>query len=386
MLEAYTKPDSSDKRFYVFNYNCWQYDYYEEPAIAIVASMLDMLNNADDLEKEKAKMVMKEITGKFIENRIGINLIEKYEDIKDKYKDNNKKRYDFDELFSFKSTVDFTRKKIKELADERTILFIVDELDRCMPEYSIKVLERLHHLFDDIENVIVLLAIDSRQLEYSVRQIYGNYVDTQRYLKKFISFSVELNVGEIQDSILDKYIYYFTNFNDFEDVASIIKKLINLSDIDIRNLDKLIEKIDLIHRISFNGYQGSEVLLFEMVWGLMKCKLIQAENAGIDTKYLRRLTWIPQIDKSQFVGLEQCISDEMIEYLKELKKNAVKSVSIKYTGEEKLYVRDDAVSMVWYILDMVLADERSFAYINEDRVRETVDLCAKFCELGKKMW
>lgn len=29
----------------------------------------------------------------------------------------------------------------------------------------------------------------------------------------------------------------------------------------------------------------------------MKCKLIQAENAGIDTKYLRRLTWIPQIDK-----------------------------------------------------------------------------------------
>lgn len=85
MLEAYTKPDSSDKRFYVFNYNCWQYDYYEEPAIAIVASMLDMLNNADDLEKEKAKMVMKEITGKFIENRIGINLIETYEDIKDKY-------------------------------------------------------------------------------------------------------------------------------------------------------------------------------------------------------------------------------------------------------------------------------------------------------------
>lgn len=75
-------------------------------------------------------------------------------------------------------------------------------------------------------------------------------------------------MGEIQDSILDKYIYYFTNFNDFEDVASIIKKLINLSDIDIRNLDKLIEKIDLIHRISFNVYQGSEVLLFEMVWGL----------------------------------------------------------------------------------------------------------------------
>lgn len=49
----------------------------------------------------------------------------------------------------------------------------MDELDRCLPAYTIKVLERLHHIFTDIDNVIVIIAMDKKQVEHVVGQIYG---------------------------------------------------------------------------------------------------------------------------------------------------------------------------------------------------------------------
>ena len=40
----------------------------------------------------------------------------------------------------------------KALTESNTVVIIVDELDRCIPEYAIKVLERLHHLTEEKEN------------------------------------------------------------------------------------------------------------------------------------------------------------------------------------------------------------------------------------------
>ena len=31
-------------RYILFHYNCWEYDYYEEPLVAIVASILDQID------------------------------------------------------------------------------------------------------------------------------------------------------------------------------------------------------------------------------------------------------------------------------------------------------------------------------------------------------
>lgn len=40
---------------------------------------------------------------------------------------------------------------------------MVDELDRCEPDYSLNVLNRLHNLFD-IPNCVVLLAVNKALL------------------------------------------------------------------------------------------------------------------------------------------------------------------------------------------------------------------------------
>lgn len=38
LREVQTEQAKEDK-YFVFHYNCWQYDYYEEPAIAIISAM-----------------------------------------------------------------------------------------------------------------------------------------------------------------------------------------------------------------------------------------------------------------------------------------------------------------------------------------------------------
>ncbi len=50
--------ETNDDKYFVFNYNCWKYDYYEEPSIAIVSSMLDKIVEEERLFSQKAENFM----------------------------------------------------------------------------------------------------------------------------------------------------------------------------------------------------------------------------------------------------------------------------------------------------------------------------------------
>lgn len=45
-LSPVVNEETYDDKFYVFHYNCWQYDYYEEPSVAIISAMLGKLLEA----------------------------------------------------------------------------------------------------------------------------------------------------------------------------------------------------------------------------------------------------------------------------------------------------------------------------------------------------
>ena len=329
-LEVLQNEETQDDRFYVFHYNCWQYDYYEEPAVAIVSAMLEKRgkdNKAENaLQKEYTdlKTVLGKIAGEFTKNKIGINLVELCNELEENKGDKRENPSDFDNMFAFKKTLDFTRNQIRELSKNKTVLLVVDELDRCMPEYAIKVLERLHHMFEGLDNVIVLLAIDSTQLEHSVKEIYGEQVDTERYLRKFIGFRIRLDVGKVQNQILKNYEYYFYRFENLAECCPIVLMLIKLAHIDIRNMDKLIEKIAMIHDLSVDKSikQPGEVLLFEFIWGLTKYKIYEKMESDLNLSKYLSLYWLVEIDYRTYVDLDFACGEELMAYLKELKQNA----------------------------------------------------------------
>ena len=54
----------------------------------------------------------------------------------------------------------------------KPVVIFIDELDRCKPDYSLLLLERMKHLLN-IEGIVFILSIDRNQLENSIKTVYG---------------------------------------------------------------------------------------------------------------------------------------------------------------------------------------------------------------------
>ena len=70
------------------------------------------------------------------------------------------------------------------------LTIIVDELDRCRPDFALALLERIKHLFE-VENVAFVLLVNRDQIESYIKSVYGD-VDARAYLLKFANLFVDL--------------------------------------------------------------------------------------------------------------------------------------------------------------------------------------------------
>lgn len=68
----------------------------------------------------------------------------------------------------------------------KPLFVIIDELDRCRPDYAIKVLEEVKHLFD-IPGVVFIIAMHGDQLEHSIAAVYGAKFEAKSYLNRFFT-------------------------------------------------------------------------------------------------------------------------------------------------------------------------------------------------------
>ena len=298
-IRDYGQEGTTLGRFLVLHYNCWQYDYYEEPLIAIVSAMMDAIDDEVCLlpseTKEIIKNALREIAkdflneaNRFVKKKTGIN-IKKWVTFWKTAKENAEKKieenHSFDTYFEFKKKLAKLKNTIGSLSKDQTVLFVVDELDRCLPEYAIKVLERLHHVFDDIPNVQVVLSVDKQQLENTVSQIYGTGASVESYLAKFIDFEVKLEAGTIQDNFEIRFKYYTKNFE-------LINKDINQSEIDhfitaimegidMRKRIAIVEKCQLLHTfVSNNSVMDSSLMCMEILMVILYESKIDLETAN----------------------------------------------------------------------------------------------------------
>ncbi len=283
MLEERLREEQSettgDNQYFLFHYNCWQYDYYEEPAVAMVSSLLDTVKGEENIFGGTidrtvqaswviAKEEVKKIAGRFIEKHIGLNLIDTIDAVKKKESKLEEEDKSFDMLFGFKETLDQTRESLKRIAEQKTLIFVVDELDRCIPSYAIKVLERLHHLFAELDNVIVIIAVDGVQLEHSVKQIYGKDTCVNEYLKKFISLTFSLDTGRLSEGIFEKYRDYFSFFSEpSKEEKRKIETFFSVmwEGIDIRSQEQAMEKARIVHKLLMEGQVDIALALLEIM-------------------------------------------------------------------------------------------------------------------------
>jgi hypothetical protein len=95
---------------------------------------------------------------------------------------------------------------LPEAGKKSTLVWFIDELDRCRPTFAIQLLERIKHLFD-VENVVFVLSLDKRQLEASTAAIYGSDIDAAEYLRRFIDLEYGIPLASTKrftDSLLTR--------------------------------------------------------------------------------------------------------------------------------------------------------------------------------------
>jgi hypothetical protein len=76
----------------------------------------------------------------------------------------------------------------------KSTIVIIDELDRCRPDFAVNLLERVKHFFD-VENVVFVLLINKKQFSNAIRGVYGAETDARAYLEKFLNFTFTFPVS-----------------------------------------------------------------------------------------------------------------------------------------------------------------------------------------------
>ncbi|PSJ18148.1 KAP family P-loop NTPase fold protein [Nitrosomonas supralitoralis] len=202
--------------------NAWESDYYGDPLFAIISAIAhcNQIN-----EKSTAKIVeaakdfgwyATAISGQVAKQMTGIDPIAAGEFAEKKKKEREKNQRLLSDTFSIYekriNAMASLKSAIQALVEgENTkILFLVDELDRCRPDYAISYLETIKHIFD-VKGVIFLLATDRSQLENSARTAFGADLDFEEYYRKFVHREVTLpNISdENYQRLALKYVNYY---------------------------------------------------------------------------------------------------------------------------------------------------------------------------------
>ena len=102
---------------------------------------------------------------------------------------------------------------------EKLIIFI-DELDRCNPNFAVRLLERVKHYFTS-DNVLFVVATNVEQLQHTVKKHYGNDFDATVYLNRFFDDRYDLPIFDIDD-YFSKY-FVRTNANYYCMCRDVVK-------------------------------------------------------------------------------------------------------------------------------------------------------------------
>lgn len=178
--------DEIEAPFLPFYFNAWDNDYADDPIVALLANMavsFDRMEYAKDVPFSNCIATVLDsalavasvtVNAKEMVNALkGESLIQAYEK-KVKLRD-----------------------RINELAEScicevaNKLVIVIDELDRCRPDFAVRLLEQSKSLFQS-DNIITIIVTDSVQLSKAVAGMYGAGFDSAHFLERFYDYKLSL--------------------------------------------------------------------------------------------------------------------------------------------------------------------------------------------------
>lgn len=271
----------------VIYFDAFKNDYQSEPLLAMLASIYSMIDvktddasfKADFLKVSKAvALSMLKHTPKAVLGLLSAKLItnETYDAIKDSVTDAISEPL---EKF-IEEKIESANKEITEIENFKNILeniytttgkktlFIIDELDRAKPDFSLGILEKVKHLFD-AKGFCFLLVMNKSQFEETIKVTYGN-INTSIYLNKFIHVWFKLPILKtIKVTGVNRYersnhsIDIFSKYLDCYIKDSIVKKclsyLLAKNSLSLREAERCIS----LYKLCYPNSDETELEMFE---------------------------------------------------------------------------------------------------------------------------
>jgi hypothetical protein len=189
-------------------FNPWKYDRTEDIQNALIQSILRSIINDQDIQSDSvARKNWMEMAKNFglcsagislrlasagIQHAINIDTKEMASGIDKEIKTYFKSEDDFDNidpyLFINQFEEGFRQAVRSYIGDEGRLIIFVDDLDRCLPDNALAVLEAIKLYFDQ-PNCVFFLGIDKRIIEQAIQQRYGGFesgITGEEYIQKII--------------------------------------------------------------------------------------------------------------------------------------------------------------------------------------------------------
>lgn len=236
----------SNHKIPVIRIDAWQSDYLDDPLLAMTSALADRLRDTQSTTSKAADIVIKGLAESASKitlptlsilasiapgGSIAVDIANKLPDIAQNFLDWDRSRRSAEE--SFRKNLSKARERLTKglkSKGESPLVIIVDELDRCRPDFAIKFLERIKHFFN-VKGICFVIATDHKNLPQAVKTLYGQDVDGELYLRKFFDFEFNLP----HPSLTDHANHIFQNFpgaDHTEDAEPLRRKLLKIGAIE----------------------------------------------------------------------------------------------------------------------------------------------------------
>lgn len=227
--------------FKVMYYNAWENDSSESPLLNLVYNLAT--ENGIEIRDEKVGINFFKIindlfsVAKTVRPELKvIDFLLQYIEVKD-----TDERKAFKTVKDERTIHDVIELFIKKISYGKKIVIVIDELDRCRPEFALKLIESIKHYFN-IDNVITLLVMNKREMCSIIKKYYGDGFNSDEYLDKVVDLHLQL--PEIDKK---NYLLYLLGNGSYN--AVIVESMLNTIkkyNLDMRQINRFLGAVNSV--------------------------------------------------------------------------------------------------------------------------------------------
>jgi len=199
-----------DKNRYVTHvFDAWRYRKDESIVLPLLQDIASK-NATMSIEVNKSvKNIAVAVTlmsmNQIVKNTIGIDLKDVKEELK--YAEERQKHYE-KYINKPKEIEDEFSSMISRITNgNKSFVIFIDNLDRCLPDYVLNLLEDIANFFHS-PNCIFVLSMDKNVVVHAIQEKYKNF-SGERYLEKIVQVGLNMPLPDLDQSGSSHAIYHF---------------------------------------------------------------------------------------------------------------------------------------------------------------------------------